>query len=60
MIVNIAEAAPLTTDEKEVFLPDLKQRNLNPLMLDIINNIPERTASSRYIPMTASSSGFQA
>ncbi len=42
MIVKIAEAAPLTAEEKEVFLPDLRQRNLNPLMLDIMNNIPER------------------
>jgi hypothetical protein len=43
MIVKIAEATPLSNEEKEIFFPDVKQRNLNPHMLDIMNNIPERT-----------------
>jgi len=43
MIVEVCEPDPLTREEKSALGPCLQERGLSPDMLDIINNIPQRT-----------------
>lgn len=43
IVVEICPAIKLSDEEKSALSPDLKRRGLNPGMLDIITNIPNRT-----------------
>ena len=43
IIAEVCPPDPLTVEEKAILTPHLERRGLNPVLLDIITNIPHRT-----------------